>query len=305
MQHDEFLQTLREAGLHRVAEPIADLLAPSIRVSTKLVTDEASLPLGTSKFGGQPDLMPGIEWPSWKEGYLDFLGQIHLPDLLPFVDPSDELFRSGWLLFFYDSMSDAWGSSIEDRPSWRVIYQDGKPDSLERRAYPVPQDELEEHLKPRAEGYRPCKLELTPEVVPPPPDTFELMLLDLTQEERAAYREIVNKPVLLGERMDEEEDPESGTHRLFGHPDLIQGDMKVGCELLSQNITSEDAALLDEETLNTFVKPALMRQLLLQLDSDNNMGCMWGDVGALYFWVPCDEMFEKDFSRTWMMLQCY
>jgi uncharacterized protein YwqG len=44
--------------------------------------------------------------------------------------------------------------------------------------------------------------------------------------------------------------------------------------------------------------------LVLQVDSDDTIKLMWGDLGMLYFWVQESDRVRRDFSRTWMTLQC-
>jgi len=46
-------------------------------------------------------------------------------------------------------------------------------------------------------------------------------------------------------------------------------------------------------------------RLLLQLDTDEEAGMMWGDTGRLYFWVREQDARAGDFSRTWTILQCF
>jgi uncharacterized protein YwqG len=45
-------------------------------------------------------------------------------------------------------------------------------------------------------------------------------------------------------------------------------------------------------------------RLLLQLDTDNDAGMMWGDTGTLYFWIREQDARAGDFSKIWMILQC-
>jgi uncharacterized protein YwqG len=45
-------------------------------------------------------------------------------------------------------------------------------------------------------------------------------------------------------------------------------------------------------------------RLLLQLDTDDDLGWMWGDVGRLYFTIRQEDLAAYDFSRAWMVLQC-
>jgi len=44
-------------------------------------------------------------------------------------------------------------------------------------------------------------------------------------------------------------------------------------------------------------------RLLLQLDTDDDAGMMWCDVGSLYFWVREQDARAGDFSAAWMILQ--
>ena len=44
-------------------------------------------------------------------------------------------------------------------------------------------------------------------------------------------------------------------------------------------------------------------RLLLQLDTDNDAGMMWGDTGVLYFWIREQDARAKDFSKVWVILQ--
>ena len=45
--------------------------------------------------------------------------------------------------------------------------------------------------------------------------------------------------------------------------------------------------------------------LLLQLDSDETAGFMWGDVGMLYYWIRKQDLAKNRFDRVWMAQQCH
>lgn len=42
----------------------------------------------------------------------------------------------------------------------------------------------------------------------------------------------------------------------------------------------------------------------MQVDSDDDLGVMWGDAGMLYFWVEESAARAGDFSNAWVILQC-
>jgi hypothetical protein len=75
-------------------------------------------------------------------------------------------------------------------------------------------------------------------------------------------------------------------HRAFGWPDPIQGPMAPECEAMTST-------------------PASDWRLLLQLDTDDAPGWMWGDAGTLYYWVRHQDLTAADFSRVWAIGQSH
>ena len=41
--------------------------------------------------------------------------------------------------------------------------------------------------------------------------------------------------------------------------------------------------------------------MLLQLDTDPELGLQWGDMGVAYFAVPARDLRRKDFARAWCL----
>jgi hypothetical protein len=52
-----------------------------------------------------------------------------------------------------------------------------------------------------------------------------------------------------------------------------------------------------------FSESACLR-LLLQLDTDDDLGWMWGEVGRLYYLIRQEDLAARDFSHAWMTFQC-
>lgn len=84
------------------------------------------------------------------------------------------------------------------------------------------------------------------------------------------------------------------------HP--VQADaMEEQCQRVMQELDLESADLKTSERMS----PTTDWRLLLQIDTDNDAGMMWGDTGMLYFWIREQDARVRDFSKVWMILQCY
>ncbi len=101
----------------------------SIRLKTFQPAEK--LPVGNSKFLGNPDVWEGFEWPAiWVDGEmydLTFLCQINCSQAAPF-DTEHILPKTGMLYFFYDLDEMPWESSDPDAA--RVIYYNGDMSAL-------------------------------------------------------------------------------------------------------------------------------------------------------------------------------
>jgi uncharacterized protein YwqG len=115
LNREELKTVLVEAGLGRIASPLADLSEPCVLVKTHAHPYE-TMALGRSHIGGWPDLPATIEWPRWRDKPLAFLAQINLADLTSF-ECCRVLPQSGHLWFFYDSEQSTWGFDPLDRGS--------------------------------------------------------------------------------------------------------------------------------------------------------------------------------------------
>ena len=248
----------------------------------------ASFSSTTTYLGGLPSLPPSIEWPSWKGRSLSFLGQIDLGSA------SEEFWvdwlpQEGLLLFFYDAEQSTWGFDPGDRGSWCVLFVDATADSTPRD---IPKD-----LSKMGQFAR-KDFELVPDRSLP---GFERLSIDASTPEFNEWLEYLEQREGMARR--------SGpSHQLLGLPIAVQNDsMEEECQLASNGYylgngrPSEDSDPRFAE-LMTGVDDW---ELLLQIDSDDDVGMMWGDVGMLYFWVKRDEARRRDFSNAWMILQCY
>ncbi|BCX47433.1 DUF1963 domain-containing protein [Haloferula helveola] len=229
-----------------------------------------SLPPDSSCLSGAPLLDPSDSWPARAGKPLDFLARINLAELPPTSMPRPE---SGLLSFFYDTDEQPWGGEAEDRDGFVILYH---PDPAKLQSVNPPGTGAHPPLR------KPVRFEVTPAFSPS--REFEDAIHDLADSEDVTNAEEIDElyETLL-------ESGPSDSHRVLSPPVPIQDDMT--CEL--ETATRVHGLPADTEW-----------QLLLQLDSDPDLGWCWGDAGMLYFWIPRDDLAAARFDRCWLVLQC-
>ncbi len=236
-----------------------------------------------SRFGGLPDMPAALEWPVWKGKPLGFLAQIDLAAVhaaLPSFHP-----EKGRLYFFFDSEQGVWGGEPDDIGAWRVLFA---PENLAVRHREAPEDLPDEGVFD-AKSVTPVRINLLPDSSRLPEAEFDW------NKDGETYHTLRHKPFRGGP-----------THQMLGFPSPVQSDdMEEDCELFlrrSQLASPTDA--LHRPKPEELKAGAAKWRLLLQLDTDNDTGWMWGDAGTLYFWVRESDARSGDFSKVWMVLQC-
>jgi uncharacterized protein YwqG len=275
---------------------VASMVQPSVRLSTRRVP-HALIGLGASRLGGIPDVPRDFVWPRWvplkprdnKFGArwqpleptpLGFIAQFDLSDL-PRVD--DDVPNSGWLYFFYDRYWEPWGFDPNDRGCCRVVY--ASCDRTELLRMPPPPDANAEHTAEM------CAVEAWPEVTLP--DAFAD--IEYGTPEFDAYRRAIEPA----------QSAPSCTHRLLGHPQLIQNPMELECQLASHGVYCGGASHSQQPEVASLEAGAMDWRLLLQIDTDEDgPGWMWGDVGRIYFWIKRQDLQKLRFDDVWLVFQC-
>lgn len=275
---------IREEGLERVADALLSRTVPAIWLTTQ-ETQEEVIPIGATRIGGRPDLPDDVGWPSWKGRPLAFLGQLNLSELFGMVG-ADVLPANGHLYFFYDSEQETWGFDPNDEGSWSVIFADVSLEDLGRESWPA---DLPDHGR-----FQACRVETRETLTLPPWESDTIQELDLTGEEGDSYVDLLDALA-----------PEEATHQLLGHPDPLQGDMALECQLVSNGIYCGDPSGYEDPRRAELEAGVEDWRLLLQVESDENAGMMWGDSGRLYFWIQTEDLLRRDFRRVWMILQCF
>ena len=194
---------------------------------------------------------------------------------------ADALPADGLLLFFYDQ-DQPWGYSPEDSDRFRVMLVDDF--GLRGVAPPGNVARLPS-----------CKLSLAQKTTIPDILSMEVEELVLSNVESDDYVEMSEA---YAKRFPGPE------HQMLGHPVLVQGDMRLEVALVAAGYDCGDGSAFQSEAAQELVHEVTAWKLLLQLDSDDDAGMMWGDAGLLYFWIHEDDLAQRDFTRVRVVLQC-
>jgi uncharacterized protein YwqG len=94
-------------------------------------------------------------------------------------------------------------------------------------------------------------------------------------------------------------------HQMGGPPDPVQSaEMALECQFVSHGLFCGDPSGYEDPRAEELGKGVSEWELLLQMDSDDDLDVMWGDAGMLYFWIRRDDAQNGDFDGAWMVLQC-
>ncbi len=267
---------------------------PQARPSLRLVVGTGAIDTFGSHLGGSPALPADHTWPSWEGRPQSFIGQIRLEELGD-AAASFGLPPSGLLSFFYDSEQRLWGFDPGEAGGWQVTWF---PSGTELELRPLP-DELKTF-----ERFAGRPVSLAPEWTIPPWDSEEMDRVGLP----AAFgvgRDVASDGFEDLQRRLGALGAGRASHRMFGFADQIQGEMRVQCELVSHGIDVTDRAATEGPRALELERNASLWELLLQVDSDEQLGTDWGDSGTIYFWIRRDALEARAFERAWFVLQCY
>jgi len=77
------------------------------------------------------------------------------------------------------------------------------------------------------------------------------------------------------------------------------------CQLTANGVDTGGPAGYQGDRVEALRAGAADWQLLLQVDSDEASGWMFGDIGRLYVCIRRQDLAELRFDRCWTVLQCY
>lgn len=274
-----YRERLEQCGLERFSDRLTAMARPSVR----LVAD-TTLPVTTtgSRLGGDPVLPAAVPWPMNRGKPLSLVAQVNLADVAPF-DAEAVLPRDGVLSFFYDAVAqDAWGFDPADHGSAKVVYTPARVAAQPRRPPAgLPDDGV---FPPVA--LRPCA-----ELTFAPYESFDVARLEMNDDEALAYAQLCESGV-------------GSIHRLLGHPDCVQSDLRVECQLVTNGMYCGDITGYEDPRAAVLLGGAAQWRLLLQIDSQVEAAMMWADAGCLYYWIRQSDLLSRDWDQTWLILEC-
>lgn len=294
---DSLYDTLRDLARAHLPVALADSYVDAARPAIRM---NHTSPATGSWLGGEAVLDPGTEWPRWGEQPLALICVLDVEELSG-LQTDAPLPDRGVLNFFYESREQqAWGYDPGHRDSWRVILADADrgeqvspPPGCEDfpRQYLVPEqvltipdieDEPVTHPSMEVPGPRrwPWSRQQPREV-------------DATWERHEHFDEAWNRAA------GREQVP---YHQIGGWPRLQQGSIWRECHLASQGVyLGSGTPDLTERHLTG--SPEDWR-LLLQVDTDEDVGWMWGDLGTLFYAAKPAAPSPRRWQEAWMVLQC-
>jgi uncharacterized protein YwqG len=294
---ESLLSKLNASDLAPIASQLVDLSKESFRLHPSPVEDRL-LHVGASKLGGWPDLPAAFAWPEWKNGPLAFVAQINLQE----IPANDLLPGAGLLSFFYDAEQSAWGFDPKDAEGFRTYFFTDTP-ALIRLSQPFRPKPVTVAQRLRSlfggksqqlSQYSSCRLSFDPFLSLPEQAATAMEDLLSQLEDEQSYASFLES--YLG--------PEP-QHQLLGLAQPVQGEMELECQLVTNGLYTGNPSGYRDPRRKTLEGGAIDWMLLLQVDSDDSAGMMWGDLGMLYFWIRRQDLASLNFDKVWTVLQCH
>jgi uncharacterized protein YwqG len=265
------------ANLHPALFPYSDVLGKSRKIFNKVSFENGTAERWQSKLGGKPWLPEGSSGPAADGKALTFLAQINFAEMPPL-----DGFPTRGIVQFFILGDDFYGANFdgdfgEDALSvqrhFRVIYW---PDVINETAQ------------------APFKI-IANDSLPFDPEIEYAMLFEADEAPMssgdAGIKSLLGTDLfrIIGEyaKANGMDDGEVGEevfkclegmgHKVGGYPGFTQTDPR-----------SDNTEYV----------------LLFQLDTDDDIGMMWGDVGIANFFIPRDNLRNGDFSRVMYNWDC-
>jgi len=276
---ETILQVLEAAGHGAHRAQLDALIEPAVCVRASKLADRprqdeemiaamdaamAKVPIGASRFGGLPDLPPGVAWPERDGVPMEFVAQLRLADVAPHA-PEGGLPAKGSLLFFYNSQWETSDSAPDAAVCAVIFHDDGDDASLVRTPAPSVQYQSEFMNEPYPAPWVHGLATLSFERFDAVPGGVSPYVTD-------GLKEIWQDFHCENFKAMQPETDDFGFHSLLGY---VDGQDYVEAH---QHGTED--------------------RLLFKIDSDDAADFQWGDCDALYFIIPKAALAARDFTRV-------
>ncbi len=267
---------------------------PAVQYATARLRAGQTMPVGASKIGGLPDLPPGVGWPTWVPATgpgtprpLAFFAQIDLALVHAHLDvpmPTDGVLQ---LFSDYDftGLSDGITGLFNDElQGARVVH--------------IPAG------TPLARAVAPPDIELLPEAAVAPLLTWTLPVPeDLDDNDYDACDDVMVQLHALAAAAAPPGFVSSGVHQLGGHAAYIQHPVEEEVVQAVYDVRRRDAGF-DVARWEEVSAKTEEWSVLFQLDSDDSLDLMFGDVGTLWWVAPIADMAAGRWDQARFNFQC-
>ncbi|SFC56838.1 Uncharacterized protein YwqG [Bacillus sp. 491mf] len=280
-------QQLKDNGFEHAINYLMETSRHGVRCAKVGETDYTKT--GCSRVGGDPDLPPQFAWPLTTDGTpMTFLVQLNMCDVAK-NDANALLPKTGMLSFFLGIDEPAY--NIEHRVIW---FDETEVLSVVRRELPS-----ETALETTYVGY---ELKARPSLEPP---GFAYIDNEQIESDKVTLDDYDD---LLYEIRDEEDDD---IIQLFGYPIGQHDDSEYEAALML--LTGEEYEYNTDKTLEKLAthfggdkekakQEVADMQMLLELETDDDVGFCWWDAGVLHFFIRKEDLVARRFDRTYCSL---
>ena len=255
----KLVNAIAELELQTIAKSLLSWARPIVGIETESVASEDQIAIGSSKFGGRPDMPHSMPWPVCERGPLGFAAQISFAEISNSIAAAHhELPKSGMLLFFvFDDHENGIqpgvvtrkGDKYEEIQGLSKVVYIGEKEGLHRRDPPA---EAVEGNR----GVSPCRLKMF--------DAIDIPVAEDTEDEALiTHSEGIWE---LRQRLNNSE------HWLFGYP-------------------------VHSRTSNT--SPGKDWMGLLTIGSDDKLGWSWCGGEHLDIFVEKESLAAHSFKKTY------
>lgn len=269
---------LKKYDVMHLEKDIIDTLEPTIQMHLCEEMDD-NIKIGISKFGGSPDLPDEFGIPTKDDKPLRFLAQINLEEVQSYYK-GNLLPAKGMLYVFYDVEEQPWGYEPKDVGTHRILYTENTVNLKKRIMF--------------AETFPSSVISFQETWTLAQEKNWETGLSE--EDEWDFYVEL--ESIYEGKGYE-------GFHHLLGSAQAIQSEeMAEQCHFVTNGLYLGNSYHWEKEMEKLPGSPDDW-MLLMQIDSNDESEMGWGDAGRLYIWIQKEELKQKNFENTWLILQCH